>query len=269
MSPQEVSFSVVIPSLGRDTIRRAVGSVVAQQFRPLEIIVVDNGDTPMPDQLKHELIELSAPIELRFASLPPRSGASISRNLGAWLSRGVYVAFLDDDDEFAPAYLSLIYDAILMSDASLLYGERRLSNNRADSSLRVFPGDRPSDEWFVALYRRENPGFGGQNVVALRESFLNLGGFPVEFVAENDTAFAMVALRAGVDIKTVSGAVVLTHTPYGYRLKDRPDRWVDYLRLVIRFWPYVRWGDRFRAARRVFWYALEARGPDRNTMSSE
>lgn len=98
-------ISAVIPTHRRaDLIGRAVRSVQAQTYPPLEIIVVSDG----PDEDTARVVgELSAKDpRIRFEEYAPAWGGNYARNLGAGLARGTHIAFLDDDDEWFPEKLA-------------------------------------------------------------------------------------------------------------------------------------------------------------------
>lgn len=90
--------SVIIPTYNRsDMVREAIESVMAQTYRDLEIIVVDDGST---DDTR--VVVASIPEErLRYHYLV-HAERSAARNFGIRNARGKYVAFLDSDDLFSP-----------------------------------------------------------------------------------------------------------------------------------------------------------------------
>lgn len=91
--------SAVIPTYNRGhVIERAIASVLAQTYQPIEIIVVDDGST---DDTASRLAALDVPT-LRYYRSDTNIGASAARNLGISHARGEFVAFLDVDDEWLP-----------------------------------------------------------------------------------------------------------------------------------------------------------------------
>ncbi len=84
--------SVVIPVFnGERFLAEAIQSVLDQTYRPLELIVVDDGST-----------DRSAPIARSFPDVrlieQPHSGPATARNTGVAAARGAFLAFLDADD---------------------------------------------------------------------------------------------------------------------------------------------------------------------------
>ena len=98
-----LSVSVVIPTHNRaDLLPRALESVLAQTYPPLEIIVIDDAsDDP---QAYADVTALQDP-RVRFVRHARPLGPSGARNAGISLASGDVVAFLDDDDEWLPEKL--------------------------------------------------------------------------------------------------------------------------------------------------------------------
>jgi glycosyltransferase involved in cell wall biosynthesis len=93
-------ISVVIPSYNRQhCLAGAIGSVIAQTYRPIEIIVVDDGST---DGTIARFAEFTCAVPFLFHALERNMGAAIARNIGVDLARGPFVAFLDSDDLWHP-----------------------------------------------------------------------------------------------------------------------------------------------------------------------
>lgn len=92
--------SVVIPAFNAAPyLDAAVGSVLAQTFRDVEILVIDDGST---DDTPAVMGRYGSPV--RYVR-QVNSGVSVARNRGLELAQGRYVAFLDGDDTWAPRKL--------------------------------------------------------------------------------------------------------------------------------------------------------------------
>lgn len=97
--------SVVIPTYSRnETLIRAIESVLNQTHSNIEIIVVD--DNPIESEWRKSSEELMKKYEdnpkVRYIKNPQNMGGAGARNEGIKASRGEYIAFLDDDDEYMP-----------------------------------------------------------------------------------------------------------------------------------------------------------------------
>ncbi len=91
------TVSVIIPThnYGR-FIEEALESVLAQTYRDLEVVVVDDGST---DDTRERVRALGPRVTYLYQ---PGAGAAAARNRGIQHSRGAYVAFLDEDDVWLP-----------------------------------------------------------------------------------------------------------------------------------------------------------------------
>jgi len=89
--------SVVIPTFNRPAmLARAIESVLNQTYTNLEIIVVDDaseGDI-------EAVVRSFSDERIKLIRHEHNQGGSAARNTGIWHSRGRYIAFLDDDDEW-------------------------------------------------------------------------------------------------------------------------------------------------------------------------
>jgi glycosyltransferase involved in cell wall biosynthesis len=96
--------SVIIPTYNRGrTIARAVGSVLAQSWKAVEIIVVDSYST---DGTAEVLASYGDKIRVIYLpKLGPKLGPPVARNAGIKLAKGEIVSFLDSDDEWLPGKL--------------------------------------------------------------------------------------------------------------------------------------------------------------------
>jgi glycosyltransferase involved in cell wall biosynthesis len=102
--------SVIVPTYNRaQLVVHTLRSLLLQTYRPIEIIIVDDGSTDeTPETLREFQIRTRSESGVFVQILTKQNeGAPIARNLGAQRSNGEFVAFLDSDDIFAPAKLSL------------------------------------------------------------------------------------------------------------------------------------------------------------------
>jgi hypothetical protein len=98
---EQPTVSVVIPLYNKGKyVERALTSVLAQTFSPLEIIVVDDGSS---DDGPEKVLKFSSP-KITLIRQENR-GPGAARNAGLAIAKGKYIAFLDADDEWMPSFL--------------------------------------------------------------------------------------------------------------------------------------------------------------------
>ena len=135
-------ISVVIPAFnaGR-TIDRALASVFAQNYQPLEIIVIDDGST---DDTRASRSIPRQTVRLLRQSKPRSSGRDECR-LG--VAKGEFIAFLDADDEWLPGKL-LIQVPLLVANPSMPFicsrwQETDQSGSVTGSLIQICIADQP------------------------------------------------------------------------------------------------------------------------------
>jgi len=101
--------SVILPTHNRPALlREAAESVSRQTFLDWELVIVDDGSTPPVD-----LAALGLPTgKVRLFRHPVPRGGPAAKNTGMAAAKGDIVAFLDDDDMYAPAYLERAVSAL-------------------------------------------------------------------------------------------------------------------------------------------------------------
>ncbi len=94
--------SVIIPTRNRaQLLGTAIASVIRQTFQDFEIIVVDDASDDATESVVRALVD----DRIRYFKHSTRRNVSAARNTGVVGSRGEFLAFLDDDDEWLPTKL--------------------------------------------------------------------------------------------------------------------------------------------------------------------
>lgn len=97
----EPLVSVVIPFYsGKEWLVEAIESVINQNYRNLEIIVVNDGSNENVDDVKKNY---GSSVKFIYKE---NGGPASARNLGIKESKGKYIAFLDSDDIWLPKKLT-------------------------------------------------------------------------------------------------------------------------------------------------------------------
>jgi glycosyltransferase involved in cell wall biosynthesis len=107
--------TVIIPTFNRAwSIKRAVDSVLAQDYQDMELIVVDDGST---DETPGILSSYGHAIRIISQT---NSGVSAARNRGIIEASGKLIAFLDSDDYWFPQKLSTQVDFFLSRTEAMI-----------------------------------------------------------------------------------------------------------------------------------------------------
>ena len=95
--------SVIIPTHNRaQYLPVAIKSVLNQTFQDFEIIVVDDASSDNTADVARSFTDS----RIRFTRFDANRGGSAARNQGILTAKSGYLAFLDDDDEWAPDKLA-------------------------------------------------------------------------------------------------------------------------------------------------------------------
>jgi glycosyltransferase involved in cell wall biosynthesis len=109
--------SIVIPAYNAEkTIVQTLKSVFAQTYRPIEVIVINDGSTDATAATISAMKE-----EITLVNIE-NSGVSYARNLGLSYAKGKYIQFLDSDDLLVADKLTIQVNALEDSVADVAYG---------------------------------------------------------------------------------------------------------------------------------------------------
>ncbi len=178
------TVSVIIPTHNRpQLLARALESVFSQTRLPDEIVVVDDASVVSYQEVL-ERYSSESRVELRYYRLDPGGGGSAARNLGAELSQGEILMFLDDDDTWQPPkverQLKVFQDH---PEAGLVYSGRRAVNEHDQLLFTV----TPQAEGHIHRLLLQRNYIGITSAVALRRDvFFKAGGFDPELPARQD-----------------------------------------------------------------------------------
>ncbi|MDL0429711.1 glycosyltransferase [Marinobacter sp. TBZ242] len=138
MESKHKLVSVVIPSYNRARyIDYAVSSVLTQSYRPLQLIVVDDGSK---DGSYEKLASYKAQGLVELLTHPDRQnlGQSASLNLGIRKAKGEYVAILDSDDLFSEGKISSQLKFLEENpDIGMVYGQGHAISADGDFLFKV------------------------------------------------------------------------------------------------------------------------------------
>jgi glycosyltransferase involved in cell wall biosynthesis len=171
--------SVIIPTHNRpQLVIRAVKSALEQTVDDLEVIVVDDASTQVP--------ELPKDNRLRLIRLSQSHGGAGTRNVGLKEARGRWVTFLDDDDQLLPNMLQISLDALSKTNVpppvAVISGLEVVNAEGQVICTRLPPPIRPQAAHFsleeIELGKSYNT---KQTLVVEREVLNRIGGWDETF----------------------------------------------------------------------------------------
>lgn len=148
--------SVIIPVYNRpQLVQDAFKSIIAQEYRDLEVLVVDDCSSCEMGKVRQVVEEGGG----RYHRLESNLGVSEARNIGVSLSDSRWVAFLDSDDFWYPAKL-----------------ERQIEYHRLRPDLKI---SQTREKWirngaFVNSAKKHQPPTENDNVLEVFERLLEL-----------------------------------------------------------------------------------------------
>jgi glycosyltransferase involved in cell wall biosynthesis len=139
-STMRALVSVVIPTFNRSTLLlRALDNVRTQTYRPLEVVVADDGSVDDTYSTVDDFRKQYGDSEffIVYAS-QTNKGLNAARNLGFTHSSGSFVQYLDDDDLLHPLKIERDMQLINEHNAAAIVDHVELFRKAEDLSVQLF-----------------------------------------------------------------------------------------------------------------------------------
>ena len=123
--------SIIVRTKDRPALlRQALDSIVAQSYRPIEVVVVNDGGEDAS-----ALLPTNHGLDLRYIDLGHNYGRAGAANRGVASASGQLIGFLDDDDLYFPdAIAALVRE---MNAREVVYGNVVLRHYEVDGTERT------------------------------------------------------------------------------------------------------------------------------------
>ena len=219
MSSTQMSFIVLIATCDRHELLacRALPSVAAQKRPPNAVIVIDDSASrhQQHNQKTLQTFTKQSGIPALWLANSRNKGASGTWNTGAMAvlaethnTDTVYLAVLDDDDEWMPHYLAQAENLLRAQDWAVDVVasdfERRMTKR---SSIVTAPSTLQGDDFLVG-----NPGVGGSTLIIRLTTFLRTGMFDESLPSCTDRdLFFRLSLLPELTYQRLSKVSVIHH----------------------------------------------------------
>ncbi len=136
MKAKDVLVSIIVRTKDRpQLLRRALLSVAAQTYSPLEVVLVNDGGQELDlDELRNIL----GRVTLNHIRLEKNSGRANAGNTGIENAKGEYAGFLDDDDELFPEHISTLMDFLSQGAYKVAYTNSLMTYREYDPDFHDF-----------------------------------------------------------------------------------------------------------------------------------
>lgn len=188
-------ISCVVPVFnGEAYLGGALDSILGQSYRPIEVIVIDDGS----GDASPEIAQGRGPLVRVLAQ--QNRGPAASRNRGVSEARGDHLAFLDQDDLWHPEKLSRQYERFrLRPELSVCWTHVRLfwTDEVAEEGRRY--ADHPRGGTV--------PGYATTTMLARREVFEAVGPLDETLWFSDSTDWVLRAREAGLAMEMLDEAL--------------------------------------------------------------
>lgn len=146
MNQEKPLISVIVPIYKVEPyLRQCLDSILAQTYKNIEVIMVDDGS---PDNCGAICDEYAEKYSNFIAVHKENAGLGMARNTGMEYMTGEYVMFMDSDDYLDSDLIEILYNAIEKNGVDVskscgrnVYGDGRITYNMHYQD-EVFPGNQ-------------------------------------------------------------------------------------------------------------------------------
>ncbi len=173
---------------GAGTIERALASVRAQRYGPIEHIVIDGASSDgTPAILARHAGQLA------YWSSEPDQGISDGFNRGLAQAKGALIGLLNADDWLEPDQIQAAVTALAESGADFVFGDLTY-HDAAGRPLHVIKGDPGYASTIDALM----PALNHPTMLVRKTAYARVGGFDLRYRVAMDYDWVLRAHRAGL-----------------------------------------------------------------------
>lgn len=148
-------ISIIVPVYnGEKHLKECLDSIIHQEYKNLDIIVINDGSTDSSFQICQDYAERDQRIHLINQA---NQGRSIARNLGIELAQGSCIAFVDQDDYIWPNYISNLHQQICLDKTDIAvcdYGIFSTNHKQVNvfcPNRHEYIGNYTNREWLESL----------------------------------------------------------------------------------------------------------------------
>lgn len=184
--------SIVIPTYkGSDSILKSINSALNQDYKNIEIIVVDDNGEGTQEQITTEKMirEYINNNKIKYIKHKNNINGSAARNTGVRNARGKYIAFLDDDDLFLPFKIRKQVEVLSKKTEDYAICYTSYENVFLDGRRRVITAEKEGNLCYDLLSMKVS--VLSSVLVVKRDAWDEVGGFDETFTRDQDQEFCV------------------------------------------------------------------------------
>lgn len=220
------SVSVVIPTIRERFVQRAVSAALTQRGVSTDVIVIADG--PEVADLENTLEKSE---RVRVVCRPKLQGVTNARNAGVELAAHDWIAFLDDDDIWAPDKLERQFEALGEQGGEFAYTAAAILD--VDLNLVRYEVAPPYPELLDTLKANNLLPATASNLLVTRRLFDAIGGFDLGLKHFSDWDFALKLAREAPGAACAEPLVGYVHHDEGMHVQQVADvesEWANFQR---------------------------------------
>ena len=218
----DVPVSVLVPTYKRsDLLPRALDSILAQTYKNVEIVVVDDNPPESEYRKKTEAVMnryMEENPSVKYVRTTGATGGGAARNFGLKYCTGEYIAFLDDDDRYLPDKIETQLAFMQERQLDMSYQDVQWNDAR-ERVVEVRRMDRAKDYSQKELLRAHIVNAIAPTSIYMirRDALLKTEGFG-EVARGQDFIFMLRCIEAGLKIAYMPGVHVIQYIHSGERI---------------------------------------------------
>jgi glycosyltransferase involved in cell wall biosynthesis len=218
----DVLVSVLVPTYKRsDLLPRALDSILAQTYKNIEIVVVDDNapgsvHRAKTEQLMHRYMEENQSV--KYVQTAGATGGGAARNFGLRHCTGEYIAFLDDDDRYLPDKIEIQLAFMQEHKLDMSYQDVQWNDTR-EKVVEVRKMDRVKEFTQEGLLRAHIVTAIAPTAIYMirREALMRTEGFG-EVPRGQDFILMLRCIESGLKIGYMPGVHVIQYIHDGERI---------------------------------------------------
>jgi glycosyltransferase involved in cell wall biosynthesis len=131
--------SIIVRTKDRpELLERALLSIRAQTYRPLEVVLVNDGGCDLDTVFFANILHNAS---LEYVQLQSNAGRANAGNVGIGHSSGEYIGFLDDDDEFYPEHVETLVAYFKQNNCEIAYTSVECVEKEYDRKKNIYSSE--------------------------------------------------------------------------------------------------------------------------------